>query len=150
MPKSLKISQKEIAYIETKEPAIVYSEPSHVLDEVFVKGYPKDNFCTGENANILALADLRMTSARGAIVAEGEIYYLKELPKLTAKIRGENSGCAVINNLGMVVDVAFGISAGKGDSNVNIGYGITYPISAVENMIGEGNAQKFKFVDFPE
>ena len=147
----------DIAYIETKEPAKMYNESPHVLDDVLVMGYPKVsfflNFCTGEKANISAMANLRMTPTRGTIAAEGEIYYPKGLPKLllvTAKIRGGNSGGPVINNHGMVVGVATGISAGKGDSDDNIGYGVAYPITAVEDMIGEGNIQKYKFVDFPE
>lgn len=147
----------DLAYIETGESATLYSEEPHVLDDVLVMGYPKVsfflNFCTGEKANISAMADLRMTPTRGAITAEGEIYYPKGLPKLllvTARIRGGNSGGPVINNHGMVVGVATGISAGEGDSDDNIGYGMAYPITAVESMIAEGNIQQFKFVDFPE
>lgn len=75
---------------------------------------------------------------------------LTKLLLVTTKIRCKNTRCPVINNHGMVVGVASAIPAGKGDSDVNIGYGEAYSIRTVENMIGEGNVKKIKFVDILE
>ncbi len=147
----------DLAYIKTEEqPRFTIAEP-HVLDDVLVMGYPKVpfflNFCTGENATISAMAELRMTPTLGSIAAEGEIYFPQGLPKLllvTAKIRGGNSGGPVINKEGLVVGVATGLPAGEGLSDDNVGYGMAYPIQSVEKMISERNIKTFNFVDYPD
>lgn len=147
----------DLAYIETGEKAMFNMAEPHVLDDVLVMGYPKVSFfldfCTAEKATISSIANIRMTPTMGSIAAKGELYFPKGLPKLlliTARIRGGNSGGPVINNNGLVVGVATGIPSGEGFSDDNVGYGMAYPIQAVESMISEGNTQKFDFRDFPD
>lgn len=147
----------DLAYIETKEQLRLNIAEPRVLDDILVMGYPKVsfflNFCTGEKATISSMAELRMTPTIGSIAAEGEIYYPRGIPKLlliTARIRGGNSGGPIINKEGLVVGVATNLPSGEGFSDDNIGYGVAYPIQAVEKMISEGNTQKFRFIDFPD
>ena len=147
----------DIAYIETGEKAKFNIAEPHVLDDILVMGYPKVSFfldfCAAEKATISSIANIRMTPTMGSIAAEGELFFPKGLPKLllvTARIRGGNSGGPVINSEGLVVGVATGIPSGDGLSDDNIGYGMAYPIQAVESMISENNTQKFDFVDFPD
>jgi hypothetical protein len=146
----------DLAFIKTGESYIYNFGEPHVLDNVMVMGYPKVpfflEFCTAEKANISAIADLRMSATFGSVAAKGEIYYPKNLPKLlliTAKIKGGNSGGPVINEEGYVVGVATGIPDGQGLSDDHVGYGMAYPIQALENMIEDGERGEFEFMDFP-
>ena len=147
----------DLAYIETQDDLRINIAKPHVLEDILVMGYPKVpfflDFCTAEKATISSIANLRMTPTIGAIAAEGEIYFPSGLPKLllvTAKIRGGNSGGPIINKEGLVVGVATGLPAGQGLSDDNVGYGMAYPISAVEKMIMEKNIQRFNFRDYPD
>ena len=146
----------DLAFIETKESYIINEGTPHVLDNVLVMGYPKVasflDFCAVEKANISAMADLRMTPTFGSIAAEGEMYMAKDLPKLllvTAKMRGGNRGGPVINEEGYVVGVATGIPDGHGYSDDHVGYGIAYPIQALDEMLKEQNKVHIDFMDFP-
>lgn len=146
----------DLAFIETKE-SFVYNEGiPHVLDDVLVMGYPKVacflDFCTAEKANVSAMADLRLTPTIGSIAAEGEMYMAKDLPKLlliTAKIRGGNSGGPVINDEGYVVGITTGVPDGQGYSDDHVGYGMAYPIQALDEMLNEQNKVHIDFMDFP-
>lgn len=145
----------DVAYILTGEPPIFNEGEPHVLDDVLVMGYPRVpmflDFCTGEKANISAMADLRLTPTRGAIAAEGEIYFPRNLPKvmlITAKIRGGNSGGPVINDEGYVVGIATGVPEGEGFSNDDVGYGMAYPIQVLDAVIKENNTIPVEFADF--
>lgn len=147
----------DIAYIDTQEELRYNLAVPHVLDDILVMGYPKVssfiNFCTVEKANISAMADLRMTPTFGSIAAEEKPFFPRGLPKLlliTAKIRDGNSGGPLINKEGLVTGVSTDLPAGEGNSDDNVGYGMAYPIQSVEEMISEGNTQKFNFVDFPD
>ena len=97
------------------------------------------------------MADLRFTPTRGSIAAIGEIFFPRNLPKMllvTAKISGGNSGGPVINDEGYVVGVSTNIPAGEGGSDDHVGYGIAYPIKALNDMIKEENEIKLEFGDF--
>lgn len=146
----------DLAFIETGEPFVYNEGTPHVLDDVLVMGYPKVacflDFCTAEKANISAMADLRLTPTIGSIAAEGEMYMAKDLPKLllvTAKIRGGNSGGPVINDEGYVVGIATGVPDGQGYSDDHVGYGMAYPIQALDKMLNEQNKVQIDFMDFP-
>lgn len=132
------------------------AEP-RVLDNVLVMGYPKIplflSFCTGEKANISAMAELRLTPTIGSIAAEEEMYFPKNIPKallVMAKMKGGNNGGAVINEEGNVVGIATGIPDGEGDSDDHVGYGMAYPIRALDEMIKENHTIKVEFMDYPE
>lgn len=147
----------DLAFIKTGERYIFNMGAPHVLDNVLVMGYPKIpfflDFCTGEKASISSIAELKLTPTRGAIAAEGEIYYPRNHPKLlliTARIRGGNSGGPVINEGGYVVGIATGAPSGEGYSDDNLGYGLAYPIDALVDMIKEENSLQVSFTDFPE
>ena len=147
----------DLAFIRTGEHNIFNMDEPHVLDNVLVMGYPKVpfflDFCAGEKANISSMAELKMTPTHGAIVAEGELYYPRNHPKLlliTARIRGGNSGGPVINERGYVVGVATGAPSGEGFSDDNLGYGLAYPIGALEELIKEQHTLNVKFADFQE
>lgn len=147
----------DVAYILTGETAIFNEGEPHVLDNVLVMGYPKVpmflDFCTGEKANVSAMADLRMTPTRGVIAAEGEMYFPRDLPKMmliTAKIRGGNSGGPVINEAGYVVGIATGVPEGEGLSNDDVGYGMAYPVQVLDAVIKENNTIQVEFMDFPD
>lgn len=146
----------DLAFIRTGEDYIYNKAEPRVLNDVLVMGYPKVtwfiDFCTGEKANISAMADLRFTPTRGSIAAIGEIYNPRNHPKMllvTAKISGGNSGGPIINDEGYVVGVSTNISGGQGGADDHVGYGIAYPIQALDDMINEGNEIKVDFMDFP-
>lgn len=150
-------SEIDLAFIMTSESFIYNNGEPRVLDNVLVMGYPKVpfflDFCTGEKANISAMADLRLTPTMGSIAAEGEIYYPRNLPKMlliTAKIRGGNSGGPVVNEDGNVVGIATGAPKGEGLSDDQVGYGMAYPIQALDEMIKENNTIPVEFMDFPD
>lgn len=145
----------DLAFIRTGESYIYNNAEPRVLNDVLVMGYPKVplfvDFCAGEKANISAMADLRFTPTRGSIAAIGEIFFPRNLPKMllvTAKISGGNSGGPVINDEGYVVGVSTNIPAGEGGSDDHVGYGIAYPIKALNDMIKEENEIKLEFGDF--
>lgn len=147
----------DVAYILTGETYIFNEGEPRALDDVLVMGYPKVpmflDFCTGEKANVSAMADLRLTPTRGAIAAEGEIYFPRNLPKvmlITAKIRGGNSGGPVINDEGYVVGIATGVPEGEGSSNDDVGYGMAYPIQVLDAVIRENHTIDVEFADFPD
>ncbi|MBR6177291.1 MAG: trypsin-like peptidase domain-containing protein [Bacteroidales bacterium] len=147
----------DLAYIKTGEKYYYNNAEPHVLDNVIVMGYPKlpffINFCTGEKANISAMADLRFTPTMGSIVANAELYYPKSLPKMlliTAKIKGGNSGGPVVNEEGFVVGITTDIPAGQGNSDDNVGYGIAYPIKALVDVINGNDTMKPTFTDYPK
>ncbi len=149
-------SDFDLAFIETNEPYIFNDGTPHVLDDVLVMGYPKVacflDFCTAEKANISAMAGLRLTPTIGSIAAEGEMYMVKDLPKLllvTAKIRGGNSGGPIINEEGYVVGIATGVPDGQGYSDDHVGYGMAYPIQALDEMLKEQNKVHIEFMNFP-
>lgn len=146
----------DLAFIRTGEDYIYNNAEPRVLNDVLVMGYPKVSwfidFCTGEKANISAMADLRFTPTRGSIAAIGEIYNPRNHPKMllvTAKISGGNSGGPVINDEGYVVGVSTNISGGQGGADDHVGYGIAYPIQALDDMINEGNEMEVEFMDYP-
>lgn len=147
----------DLAFIQTGESFIYnYAEP-RILDNVLVMGYPRipffQDFCTGERASISSMAEIKLTPTRGAIAAEGQIYYPRNHPKMlliTARIRGGNSGGPVINEGGYVVGIATGAPSGEGNSDDNLGYGMAYPIGALDEMIKEGNHLQVQFADFPD
>ena len=146
----------DLAFIATGENHIPNDAEPHVLDDVLVMGYPKVSwfleFCTGEKANISAMADLRLTPTLGSVAAEGEIYSPRGLPKMllvTAKIAGGNSGGPVINEEGYVVGISTNISDGTGLSDDHVGYGVAYPIQALVDMIKEDNKIEVEFSDWP-
>lgn len=147
----------DIAFIRTGETFIFNNAEPRVLDNVLVMGYPKLpfflDFCTGEKANISAMADLRLTPTLGSIAAEGEIYNPRNLPKMllvTAKMYGGNSGGPVINEEGYVVGIATGLPDGEGFSDDHVGYGMAYPIQSLIDMIDENYIIKVEFADFKD
>lgn len=147
----------DVAYIDTGEDMLANFESPQVLDEVLVMGYPKISlfleFCAAEKANISSMATLRMTPTRGSILAEGKVYYPKDMPKLlliTAKISGGNSGGPIINNKGLVVGVATGLPGGENEEGMDIGYGIAYPVNVISSILSENHTQEFNFIDFPD
>lgn len=147
----------DLAFIMTGEKLIHNHAEPRVLDNVLVMGYPKipffQDFCTGEKASISSMAEIKLTPTRGSIAAEGQIYYPRNHPKMlliTARIRGGNSGGPVINEGGYVVGVATGAPSGEGYSDDNLGYGMAYPISALDEVIKEQNLLQVQFTDFPE
>ena len=147
----------DLAFIQTDENYIPNDAEPHVLDNVLVMGYPKVpfflDFCTGEKANISSMANLRLTPTLGSVAAEGEIYYPRNLPKMllvTAKICGGNSGGPLINEEGFVVGIATGKPEGEGASDDHVGYGMAYPIQALDDMLQENNTMRVEFMDFPE
>ena len=147
----------DLAFIKTGESWFYNSAEPRVLDNVLVMGYPRipffQDFCTAERASISSMAEIKLTPTRGAIVAEGQIYYPRNHPKMlliTARIRGGNSGGPVINESGYVVGVATGAPSGEGYSDDNLGYGMAYPISVLEEVIKEQNNIQVQFADFPD
>lgn len=147
----------DIAFIQTDEIFLYNNAEPRVLDNVLVMGYPKIplflNFCTGEKANISAMAELRLTPTIGSIAAEEEMYFPRNLPKVllvTAKMKGGNSGGPVINEEGYVVGIATGIPDGEGDSDDHVGYGMAYPIQALDEILKENHFMKVEFMDYPE
>lgn len=147
----------DIAFIATGELPLLNTGTPKVLDDILVMGYPKVpfflNFCTAEKATISAQAEVRMTHTLGAIAAQEKMYSPAGLPEImliTAKIRGGNSGGPVINDEGLVVGVATGVPRGEGFSDDNVGYGMAYPISIVDDIKQNGKTMKVNFVDFPE
>jgi hypothetical protein len=49
-----------------------------------------------------------------------------------------------------VVGIATGAPSGEGYSDDNLGYGMAYPISALDEVIKEQNLLQVQFTDFPE
>ena len=147
----------DVAFIKTGDPWIYNKAEPQVLDNVLVMGYPRVpmffDFCAGEKANVSAMADLRLTPTRGAVAAEGEVYFSRNHPKvmlITARIRGGNSGGPVINEDGYVVGIATGMPEGEGLSNDDVGYGMAYPIQVLDAVIKENNTIQVDFMDFPD
>lgn len=147
----------DVAFIATGEYPLLNDGTPKVLDDILVMGYPKVpfflNFCTAEKATISAQAELRMTHTFGAIAAQEKMYSPAGLPEImliTAKIRGGNSGGPVINDEGLIVGVATGVPGGEGFSDDNVGYGMAYPISIVDEIKQNGISMKVNFVDFTD
>lgn len=147
----------DLAFIRTKEKYLYNDATPHVLDNVIVMGYPKLpfflNFCTGEKASISAMADLRFTPTLGSVAAQGKVYSPRNMPNMllvTAKITGGNSGGPIINEEGYVIGIASGGPDGKGLSDDHVGYGMAYPIQALDDMMNDCHTMDVDFVDFPE
>lgn len=147
----------DLAFIETKEDVLLNCGEPHVLDDILVMGYPKiawfANFCTCEKATISSKAELRMTPTIGAIAASEKMFFPRNIPEIllvTARIRGGNSGGPLINKMGLVVGIATGVPAGEGISDDDIGYGMAYPIQAIESIINDGIELGVNFVDYPD
>lgn len=147
----------DVAYIDLGEPAHLFSDEAHVLDEVLVMGYPKIptflDFLTAEKATISTMATLRMAPTRGDVAAIAENMYTHEQTRLmliTAKIKGGNSGGPIINKKGCVVGVAFGQPISEGHGYDDLGYGMGLPIQILDPILEENEIIHANFINWSE
>jgi serine protease Do len=124
--------------------AIELTNP-YVLDDVLTMGYPPipglNPILISETSAVASYVQGRQKSSVGQIVAEVGSY-MSELDffVITARVKGGNSGCPVINNEGYVVGTVFQIpfdSYGGSDGGRYdiMGYGVCLPSKYVIDMI---------------
>ena len=116
----------------------------HVLDNVLTMGYPPipglNPILISETSAVASYVQGRQKSSVGQIVAEVGSYMSKlDFFVITARVKGGNSGCPVINNEGYVVGTVFQIpfdSYGGSDGGRYdiMGYGVCLPSKYVIDL----------------
>lgn len=116
-----------------------------ILNDVLTMGYPPipglNPVLISETATVASYVQGRQKASIGQIVAEVGSYMSKlDFFVITARVKGGNSGCPVINNEGYVVGTVFQIpfdSQGGSDGGRYdiMGYGICLPSKYVNDLI---------------
>ena len=136
--------------------AFGFKEPN-VLDEVLTMGYPSipglNPVLISETASVSSYVRGRQKASAGQIVANVGSYMSKlDFFIITARVKGGNSGCPVINNEGYVVGTVFQIpfdSQGGSDGGRYdiMGYGVCLPSKYVIELINNPDVHQLMLKD---
>lgn len=155
------VDDYDLAVLHTDEvPGFMKSfemKDPNVLDDILTMGYPPipglNPVQISEKASVASYVRGRQKSSTGQIVADTGSYLSKlDFFIISARVKGGNSGCPVINNEGYVVGTVFQIpfdskkSSDPDDARYDImGYGVCLPSKYTKQLMDNPEIYPLKF-----